>query len=635
MLIPGRNRPSATLIAYFTERDQGQRKLWRLYRRGFRRTALAHKTAAGKAQLWDLFIWGRAVGVIFTTFLFLGLAGLVCLILPAAGLPVSDRVAIILILAGGLAGALSSGLWLRRSRYGVDRQLLEDHVRWLMTEETVLILQAPIETLRFAVDLLREGGHTSPAIFVLHPERAPVVDEARSPGTLLAPAQVLEHARRLAVDHQLAPRPHRNTVVLQRLQRARQGLHQVCADLSEASRLDQGVPATAEWLLDNEYVVETNARDVQLNLSRRFYLELPTLTSRAHQGLPRIYSLAHELVANTEFRLDRQNIEAFIEAYQTTQALTMGELWAFAQMLRVALIESLQRIAAQALNELREREIADLWTNRLISANRSDHNQLFSILAEFSKTQPSPSPYLATQLVDRLYDEEAALVPVQSWLERTYRQPMSELNLGEQNRQAKDQISVGNAFTSLRELAVLDWRQIFEHLSRVEQVLRQDPAGIYPRIDFGTRDRYRRAVQALTRASNHSEVQVAQRATELAAAAALKGGDDDRRRHVGTYLIGDSRPELARLIGGREAAGVSRSAMGLPLSFGRLPGWSCPPQHRAHPPGRPPRFARTGLANSILDQPAPGHSRQPAGAGEPKLSCDAAAATGGAAQDGL
>ncbi len=90
---------------------------------------------------------------------------------------------------------------------------------------------------------------------------------------------------------------------------------------------------------------------------------------------------------------------------------------------------------------------------------------------------------------------------VQGWLERTYHQPLSGISLREQNRQAKDQISVGNAFTSLRQLALLDWREIFESLSRVEHLLRDEPCGIYPGMDFDTRDRYRRVVEELSRRS--------------------------------------------------------------------------------------------------------------------------------------
>jgi len=422
-----------------------------------------------------------------------------------------------------------------------------------VSEETVLILQAPIETLRFPAAALRESGDIPPAVFVLYPKRENPIGDLRSLGAPLSPAQIQEHAQRLAKDHEVDPKTRRNAELLRRVENAHQWVHQVCLSLSEASRLEQGTPPTAEWILDNEYVVESNARDVQLNLPRRFYQELPALANGPYRGLPRIYGLAKELVSSAEWRIDRENILAFIEAYQSVRTLTIGELWAVPQMLRIALMESIRDLAAGALTELREGEFADFWANRLITANRRDPKQLFSILAELAANQPNPSPYFATQLVGHIYNEDAALAPVQSWIERTYRNSLSELNLREQNRQTKDQISIGNAFTSLRQLALLDWRGVFERLSRVERLLRLDPSGVYSKMDFDTRDRYRRTIEELARGSGQAEDQVAQRAIELATQAASEAAKDERRLHVGTYLMGEGRREFARLIRCHEA----------------------------------------------------------------------------------
>ena len=54
------------------------------------------------------------------------------------------------------------------------------------------------------------------------------------------------------------------------LQNARRQVHEICMDLAQAGRLEQGTPPTAEWILDNEYVIESNARDVQVNLPLQF-----------------------------------------------------------------------------------------------------------------------------------------------------------------------------------------------------------------------------------------------------------------------------------------------------------------------------------------------------------------------------
>ena len=415
-----------------------------------------------------------------------------------------------------------------------------------------MILQAPMALLPGPVALLRESGDIPPALFVMYPQREQRPD-LRGPEIKLSPAQIQAHAQRHAREEQLTPRPPPRGELLKRLKQSRSSIRQVCADLSAASRLEQKATPVADWILDNEYILEGNVRDVLLNLPHGYYRQLPTLASDPYRGLPCIYGLAKNLVSHTELRLDQENILAFIDAYQIVRTLTIGELWAIPQMLRIALIESIKNLAVIALTDLHERQLADFWANRLIAANRRDANQLFVLLAELATTMPCPTPYFGTQLVGLLYDEESALAPVQSWLERTLKSPLHEINLREQNRQTREQLSCGNAFTSLRQMALLDWRELFEKLSRVELLLRRDPSGVYPGMDFATRDRCRRAVEELAHAADRSEEEVADRVVSLAASAKGEGSPDERRCHVGAWLVGEGRAELARLLKCREA----------------------------------------------------------------------------------
>ena len=537
------------LIAYFAKRDEARGVFKKLQRKGFRRAALVSKTANGNVHTWDPFPWRRIFGAAIAFILFGVLAGVTSIILQWQ-VPILSGVLSTLVpgLAGGFAGILFSAAWIRRSRFGLERRLLEDHTRWLVSGETVLILRTPVETLRSPVAILRESGEIPPAIFILHPKRESLAGETENLGSPLSAVQIPEYAERLAGDQRVDPDAPRDIGLLKRLEQTRLWIHRACTDLAEASRLGQSTPPTAEWLLDNEYIVESNVREIQMNLPRHYYLDLPSLTDEPCRGLPRIYGLARDLVSRTDLRLDQENILAFIESYQSISTLSIGELWAVPQMLRAALIESISNLAEKALTELREREIADFWANRLIAATRRDPNQLFSILAELAEMQPNPSTYFASQLLENLYDQEAALVPVQGWLERTFRKSLGDLNPREHTRQMKDQISIGNAFTSLRQLALLDWRKIFEKLSRVERLLRLDPSGIYPRMDFDTRDRYRRMIEELARGSGQLEDQVARQAIELAARSAREPAADERWAHIGTYLIGEGRQELARLV---------------------------------------------------------------------------------------
>ncbi|MCJ7513104.1 MAG: hypothetical protein MUO23_09060, partial [Anaerolineales bacterium] len=318
-----------------------------------------------------------------------------------------------------------------------------------------------------------------------------------------------------------------------------------------AGPMEQQASPTAEWILDNEYIVESNARDVERNLPARFYRELPALKNSSAAGRPRVSTLAQELVSHTDLRLEHEHLRAFLEAYQSIHPLTIGELWAFPQMLRVALIESIAHLATRALAELREREIADFWANRLMTTSRREPSQLFAMMAELTRVQAAPTPYFASQLIGHLYDEEDALAPVQSWLERAYHRPLAELTSRETTRQSRDQILIGNAFTSLRQLALVDWRQVFEDLSHVERTLRLDPLGVYSGMDFETRDRYRQAVEQLARGAGLSEVHLAGLVVEHASRAAAQPDSDRRLAHIGSYLIGDRRAEFAQAAGSR------------------------------------------------------------------------------------
>ena len=79
----------------------------------------------------------------------------------------------------------------------------------------------------------------------------------------------------------------------------------------------------------------------------------------------------------------------------------------------------------------------------------------------------------------------------------------------ENQRQATDQVSISNSIASLRFLDATDWREFVEAMSVVERTLRDDPQGVYGKMSFATRDRYRHVVEKIARNSNSSEGEVA------------------------------------------------------------------------------------------------------------------------------
>ncbi len=131
---------------------------------------------------------------------------------------------------------------------------------------------------------------------------------------------------------------------------------------------------------------------------------------------------------------------------------------------------------------------------------------------------------------------------------------------------------VANCFLSLRLLSATDWKTFFEQVSRVEKILRDDPAGIYPGMDFDTRNNYRSVIEELARHSIQSEESVAQTTIEFAYNAQDESQAPkqnlDRKSHVGFYLIDAGRSMLEKSVNYQPGlkAGLRRWFLARPTS---------------------------------------------------------------------
>src|ERR1044072_7965617 len=115
--------------------------------------------------------------------------------------------------------------------------------------------------------------------------------------------------------------------------------------LVEALRQGRAISPAAESLFGNHYIVEEQRREIRHDLPKSYYHELPKLADGELKDYPRIYAVALELITHTDSRLDTNTLRRFIAAYQTVAPLSIGELWAVAITLRLALVENLRRLA--------------------------------------------------------------------------------------------------------------------------------------------------------------------------------------------------------------------------------------------------------------------------------------------------
>jgi hypothetical protein len=107
--------------------------------------------------------------------------------------------------------------------------------------------------------------------------------------------------------------------------------------------------------------------------------------------------------------------------------------------------------------------------------------------------------------------------------------------------------------TSLREISQLEWKEFFEANSIVDHILRSDPSGAYPAMDFESRQLYRDAVSDLAKHTKLNEAEITRRAVLCARRAKdRKWGTSqratERRSNVGYYLTDHGVLRLKRII---------------------------------------------------------------------------------------
>jgi len=380
-------------------------------------------------------------------------------------------------------------------------------------------------------------------------------DEASLRSELYSASQMVQHGKILAAAHTLSV-DHPPEQLLTRLGENEVVLHEVRDLLTESVKGNRWITPAGEWFLDNFYLMEEQIRTAKRHLPKGYSKALPRLKKGPSTGHPRVYDIALETISHGDGRVDPESLSSFVEAYQTVTVLQLGELWAIPIMLRLALIENLRRVATRIASEKIDRNNADYWADRITETVEQNPKDLILVIADMARSKPPMVSSFVAELTRRLKGQGPALALPLTWIEQQLSESsltIEQLVQSENQQQAADQLSISNSIGSLRFLGAMDWRKFVETMSVVEQTLREDPAGVYDKMDFATRDQYRHVVEKTAKNCPLSENEVARVAIRLAGQSKSGMDDNYRESHVGFYLMDKG---LALL---EECAGVRRS----------------------------------------------------------------------------
>jgi cyclic beta-1,2-glucan synthetase len=348
-----------------------------------------------------------------------------------------------------------------------------------------------------------------------------------------------QHARSLAAAQPVSSKPIRGHALADRL--ADNGAVLLHAYRVIAGAIDQrrAITPAAEWLVDNYYLVERQIREIRAALPPRYYRQLPKLADGPFVRYPRVFGLAWAFVAHTDSHFDADMLCRFVGAYQGVQPLTIGELWAVAITLRIVLVENLRRLAERIVRSSVERREADDLADRLLGAGGRAVEPVSVVLAGRGDKQ-LPDAF-AVQLVHRLRDQDPTITPALTWLDQQLAAQGTTADAAvhdEHQRQGSGIVTVRNIITSLRLIADVDWTELFERVSLVDEVL--GAGSVFREMDFPTRNLYRGAIEELARGANRTEL-------DIARAAVLACQQARNRQMGGQHASGQqpSRPQAS------------------------------------------------------------------------------------------
>jgi len=263
--------------------------------------------------------------------------------------------------------------------------------------------------------------------------------------------------------------------------------------LAAARAAEPETLTSAEWMLDNDYHLHRALRQIRADLPPAFLKRLRALPPQTDGSGP----------GPTDRRAGTPRIHA----------MAQGLLAASQMQLSLPVCVRFLR----AYQERAPLDIAELWafpTMLRVAA-------LEVLIAAASQCFPSATPPLPTE---RLVELPAGLDAAEC---------------------------IARAMATLSVLKTIDWKVVFDASSIVEEVLARDPAGVYLRMEFRSRDDYRKAVESISGLCRHSEREIAE--AVIAACAQYPG--DVRRSHVGWWLVDEGRRDFEARLGVRRPLG--------------------------------------------------------------------------------
>lgn len=360
-------------------------------------------------------------------------------------------------------------------------------------------------------------------------------------GALLNKQELYEHLEKVASTHNVKTKSDKRTYPIPRLLENYSVIKEVYNLLNEHVKLKITIQPAGEWLLDNFYAIEEVTKSIEKEMTIKKYTDFVGIANGKYQGFARVYVVASEIVNYTDNKITREVLENCLQAYQTKKNLSMDEIWNIGTFMQIAIIENIRQIAEAIYVSQMEKFKVESIVERLIDNKPKQEQKYenFRTSKNFKvKSYDLKYPfveYMSYKLKKHGKKTESFLKILEEEVEKTG-STVSDIIKREHFDIAIKKISIGNSITSIKKIQRINFLEIFERINSVEEILRADPASVYDKMDYKTKEDYRNKIKEISKTTKISEMYIAKKLLELASNAE-KG---TKQAHIGYYLMGEN-----------------------------------------------------------------------------------------------
>ncbi len=355
----------------------------------------------------------------------------------------------------------------------------------------------------------------------------------RTRDMVLEKDQIKSNLAKIAANSTITNHSSNKTYPIPRLKENCEYIYLVYSLLCDHLKMNITIHPAGEWILDNYYIIEEVSKSISKELTKERYKKFPGLKE---SGYARVYVIANEIISTTDANISIEELIEYLEAYQTQKYLTMKEVWNIGLFLQICIIEKIRVVCEKIFISQVQKYKAQNIVERIIENKPKKKNNVL-VEGKYSFIE-----YMSYKL--KKYGKKS--VPYLNTLEEEVNKAgmtMSEVINREHFDIAIKTLSMKNCITSLKKISRFDITKVFKKINIVEKILNQDPAKIYSKMDYKTKEYYRNKILELANKTKLSEKYISEQIIEI-----CSNKKELKERHVGYYLIDEGKEELLKRI---------------------------------------------------------------------------------------